>query len=346
MEPAPPGPTSAAPTPPALVSPIGRISARTDFHAAIRRNKINTLLMCFALILVGGALGYLLGWTIQAYVGAFPADVYPLFAFSEWGWWAAIGMLTASVLWTCFALVGGHKLVLHMTDAVEVAREKEPLLHNVVEEMAIAAGVKPPRVYVIESDALNAYATGMTPSNAAIVVTRGLLNTLSRDELQGVVGHEMGHIMNFDIRYATAVAVMVGLIVLVSDVAWRGLRFSGGGGGDGKRKGGGGLGPLAIILFAFAFLAPFIAKLVQMAVSRQREYLADASSVQFTRNPAGLIGALEKIDGSGTPMAGASRATQHLFIVNPLERIAESASELMSTHPATSQRISRLRNLG
>jgi heat shock protein HtpX len=333
------------PAPMPQASPIGGISARTDFHAAIRRNKTNTLLMCFGLIVLGGALGYLLGWTIQAYVDAFPMDVYPLFAFSEWGWWAAIGMLAAGALWTCFALIGGHKLVLHMTDAVEVSREREPLLHNVVEEMAIAAGVKPPRVYVMESDALNAYAAGMTPNNAAIVVTRGLLNTLSRDELQGVVGHEMGHIMNFDIRYATAVAVMVGLIVLVSDVAWRGLRF-GGGGGDRKRKGGSGLGPLAIILFAFAFLAPFIAKFVQMAVSRQREYLADASSVQFTRNPAGLIAALEKIDGSSATMAGASRATQHLFIVNPLERIAESASELMSTHPATSQRISRLRNLG
>jgi heat shock protein HtpX len=217
------------------------------------------------------------------------------------------------------------------------------MLHNVVEEMAIASGMPKPKVYVMEVDAENAFATGMSPQHSAICVTRGLLQKLNREELQGVVGHEMSHIANADTRYMAVVGVTVGLIALVSQLILRSLRFGGIGGGN--KKGGGAIILLVLLIIA-AILAPLAAKLVQLAVSRQREYLADATSVQFTRNPAGLISALAKLDAAAAPFHGATEATQHLFIVNPMRSFGEKASALMATHPATQLRIDRLRNLG
>jgi heat shock protein HtpX len=218
----------------------------------------------------------------------------------------------------------------------------------VVEEMAIAAGVKAPRVYVVETGALNAFATGLKPERAAIAVTRGLLEKLNRDELQGVVAHEMGHIVNDDMVYATAVGVIAGLIVLVSDGAWRLMRVFARG-GSGSRRGGKGGGPViiaVIVLAVLAFVAPIAARLVQMAISRQREYLADATSVKLTRNPKGLIGALEKIGASDEPYPDANRALQHLYIENPTRHFASDDWALFATHPALADRIARLRNLG
>jgi heat shock protein HtpX len=213
----------------------------------------------------------------------------------------------------------------------------------VVEEMAIAAGMPKPRVAVIETDALNAFATGMRADKAAIGVTRGLLEKLDRDELQGVIGHEMGHILNLDIRYMTAVGILVGLIALVSDAVLRG-RWRPGFGGKGKGKGGGVI--IFIIVLAVVILAPIAAKLVQFAVSRQREYLADATSVQLTRNPLGLIGALHKLEHQKPVRELGNRATQHMFIVNPIREFGADVSALIATHPPTEARIQRLENLG
>jgi len=184
----------------------------------------------------------------------------------------------------------------------------------------------------------------MSPARSAIGVTRGLLNTLNREELQGVVGHEMGHIVNWDIRYATAVGVIVGLIALVSDGALRSLYFSGRSRNSGKAGGGAVFVMLALV--AFAALAPVFAFLVQMAVSRQREFLADATSVRLTRHPQGLISALEKLAQTAEPFKGANRATQHMFIINPFRNFKEKASWLSATHPPLALRINRLRNLG
>ncbi|GAB4373753.1 MAG: zinc metalloprotease HtpX [Kiloniellaceae bacterium] len=332
------------------IPPSGAGLARTDFHAAIRRNAWNTAWLCLALVLVGLALGYALGWALELYFLPPQERAYvdPL-AVSGFGLRGAAIMLIASGIAVVVALTRGDRIVLGLAGAREVTQEEEPRLHNVVEEMALAAGLPKPRVAVIETPALNAFATGLKPERAAIAVTRGLLDSLTRSELQGVVGHEMSHIGNNDILYATAVGVLVGLIAMVSDAALRSLRFAGragrGGGRGGGRKGGG-AALAVIVLLVFAILAPLAAKLVQMAISRQREYMADATAVKLTRNPLGLIGALEKIGASAVPYKGANPAIQHLYISNPVKHIGAGARALFSTHPAIAERIDRLRNLG
>jgi heat shock protein HtpX len=216
-----------------------------------------------------------------------------------------------------------------------------------VEEMALAAGLSTPAVYIIETDAMNAFATGMSPTTASVAVTRGLLQKLTREELQAVIGHEMGHVVNWDIRYATAVSILVGLIVLISDGILRGSLYGGGGRSRAGHKGDNGAGAIVfIVMLVFAILAPLIARLVQMAVSRQREFLADATSVRLTRNSHSMISALEKLSQETVLFDRANRATQHLFIVNPLQNFSERASALMATHPPITRRIQRLYNLG
>ena len=328
-----------------------KVLLRTDFMAASRANQKATRRLVFMLLLILVVLGYLLGWSLQAVSGNYPADSTSIWFLSDWGLLAALGLFVIGALWSWLSFRRGDRIILRMTGAEAVTATEEPQLHNVVEEMAIAAGISKPRVYVIETDALNAFATGMTPARASIGVTRGLLDTLNREELQGVIGHEMGHIVNWDIRYATAVGVLVGLIALVSDGALRSLRFSGGrshssGTSSGGRASGGGAALVVLFLLLFAALAPVFAKLVQMAVSRQREFLADATSVRLTRHPEGLIAALEKLAASAKPFEGANRATQHMFIVNPFRNFSEKATRLFSTHPPLELRMRRLRNLG
>ncbi len=257
-------------------------------------------------------------------------------------------MLVFSLLWTLIATSFGDRMVLGLTGAREVTHDEAPVLHNVVEEMAIAAGLPKPRVAIIETEALNAFATGTKPEHAAIAVTRGLMNALTRDELQGVVAHEMGHVANNDVLYMTSVGVLVGLVVVVSDLALRSARFSSRGTRSSSRsKNGGGLMVVAIlVLVLIGLLSPLAARAVQMAVSRQREFLADATAVKLSRNPLGLIGALRKLDQAPVRFENASKAVQHLFIVNPFKKFGDKASALMSTHPSVEQRIERLQNLG
>jgi heat shock protein HtpX len=255
-------------------------------------------------------------------------------------------MAAVSVGWSAISLAFGDKMVLAMANAKEIEKADAPQLYNVVEEMAIAAGVPMPKVMVLETDALNAFATGSTPGHGTIAVTRGLLNTLSRDELQGVVAHEMSHLANLDTRYMVVVGVTVGLIALVCDMLLRSLAWGRGSRSSSSDKKGGGAVILIILLIVVAILAPIAAKFVQMAVSRQREYLADATSVQFTRNPNGLIAALGKLAEKAEPFPGVSRATQHLFIVNPVQTFTAKSSALLATHPDIEDRIARLRALG
>ena len=322
-----------------------KLLRRTDFLEAARINRRNTWRLILILIAVGATLGYLVGWQIHAYSYLSEEPGATVWFVSSWGATGALIMLALSGIWTTVALTKGDRIVMHMTHAQAVSPDEERQLHNVIEEMAIAAGLPKPKVYVIETPALNAFATGMSPRNASVAVTRGLLDTLSRDELQGVIGHEMGHIVNWDIRYATAVSVMVGLILLVSDGVLRSFYFAG---HSGRRNSSGrdGAGIIAVIALVFAILAPLVARLVQMAISRQREFLADATSVRLTRDPHGLISALEKLARSAVPFKGANRATQHLFIVNPLRNFSENASALLATHPPLERRIERLHNLG
>lgn len=343
MTPLSSGPENGAPAQP---DPGPRIN-RTDFLAAQRANRRNTVWLIVVLLLIGAIVGYFLGAALDTWTGPQAPNDAPTTATlaSPLGLVFAAGLVGIGVLASAVTLAFGGAVVLGLTGAREVSRDEATMLHNVVEEMAIAAGLPKPRVTVIDTPALNAFATGMRSDNAAIGVTRGLLDSFTRDELQGVVGHEMGHILNMDTRYMTAVAILVGLIALVCDGARRMIWYGGmAGRGRDKRSRGGGI--LILVVFVFAILAPVAAQLVRFAVSRQREYLADATAVKLTRNPQGLIGALQKLDAAAQPFAGANRATQHMFIVNPFRRFGEDVGALWATHPSIELRIKRLQNLG
>ena len=316
------------------------MAATTDFVSAQKVNRRNTMVLLAALTVLAALLGYLIGWVLETEA----SDAVPLVSK---GGVAAAGLLAAvSVGWSAISLAFGDKMVLAMANAKQIDKADAPQLYNVVEEMAIAAGVPMPKVMVLETDALNAFATGNKPGNGTIAVTRGLLNSLNRDELQGVVAHEMAHLANLDTRYMVVVGVTVGLIALVCDMLLRNLAWGRGNRSSSSDKKGGGAAILIILLIVVAILAPIAAKFVQMAVSRQREYLADATSVQFTRNPNGLISALGKLAEKAEPFPGVSRATQHLFIVNPVQTFTAKSSALLATHPDIADRIARLRNLG
>lgn len=328
----------------------GAIKA-TDFLSAQRANKRNTWLLIIILLLLGGTLGYLGGALIQSYSysGYSYSDVErpSLVALSPLGVIGGGALVSIGLIASAVTFAFGGRLMLGLAGAREVTVDEEPMLHNIVEEMAIAAGLPKPKIAVIETDVPNAFATGMDPQHAAIGVTRGLLQKLNRDELQGVIGHEMGHVLNMDTRYMTAVAILVGLIALVCDAARRMMWYGAAGSGRRRdREKGGGNMVLLVIFIVFAILAPIAAQLVRFAVSRQREYLADATSVRLTRNPVGLIGALEKLAAEQRPFDGANRATQHMFIVNPFKVFGANSTALFSTHPPLEQRIQRLQNLG
>jgi heat shock protein HtpX len=316
------------------------MAATTDFVTAQKVNRRNTLVLLTALTALAALLGYLIGWMLETE----SSNTVPLL--SKGGVAVAALMAAVSVGWSTISLAFGDKMVLAMANAKQIDKADAPQLYNVVEEMAIAAGVPMPKVMVLETDALNAFATGNKPGNGTIAVTRGLLNSLSRDELQGVVAHEMSHLANLDTRYMVVVGVTVGLIALVCDMLLRSLAWGRGNRSSSSDKKGGGAAILIILLIVVAILAPIAAKFVQMAVSRQREYLADATSVQFTRNPNGLISALGKLAEKAEPFPGVSRATQHLFIVNPVQTFTAKSSALLATHPDIADRIARLRNLG
>jgi heat shock protein HtpX len=305
--------------------------AATTFFAQAAANRRNSFLLAAFVVAVLGLLGFTVGYAI---VGD-PA-----------GGLAATG---AAVLFGGLSAVGtyfaGDKLVLAASGAKPVDAQTAPQLMNVVQEMAIAANVPMPAVYVIDDTAPNAFATGRDPKHASMAITTGLLEKLDREELQGVIGHELSHVRNFDIRFSLIVGVMVGAIAILADFF---LRFTFWGGGRRGRDRDGGGGAQAIIFFiaiALAILAPIIARFIQLAVSRQREYLADASAVELTRNPYGLERALAKISGDTDVLEVANRGTQHMYFTNPIKKFEERSSNLFSTHPAIVDRINRLREL-
>jgi heat shock protein HtpX len=235
----------------------------------------------------------------------------------------------------------GDKMVLGISQARPVDPKENPYLHNVIEGLAIGAGVPAPKAYIIDDTAPNAFATGRDPQNSAIVVTTGLLQKMDRLELEGVVAHEMSHIKNYDIRYATLVVVLVGTVALLSD--WMGRSFFYGRGRRDRRGGGNAI--FILLALILVILAPVIARLIQLAISRQREYLADSSGALLTRYPEGLASALEKISKDTEPLEVANKATAHLYIVNPLLDHGGKLNDLFSTHPPTEERIKRLRGM-
>jgi len=306
---------------------------RQTFAAQQSINRRNSVLLIGLVTLLLAALGFAIGYGTTGAVSG------------------AVGVTTGAIVLAMLLSVGsyfaGDKLVLATSGAREVTQQSAPQLMNVVQEMALAAGTPMPKVYIIDDTAPNAFATGRDPDHASVAITTGLLQKLDREELQGVIGHELSHVRNFDIRFALLVAVLVGSIALMADFFLRFTFWGGGrrGGGDRDKGGGALIAIVYVIAIVLAILAPFIARLVQLAVSRQREYLADASSVELTRNPSGLERALAKIASDKEVLEVANRATQHLYFTNPIKKFEQRSSAMFSTHPAIVDRINRLRQL-
>lgn len=231
------------------------------------------------------------------------------------------------------------QIVMSMSRARPVEKHEYPYLYNTVEGLSLAAGIPTPKMFIIEDSAPNAFATGRDPAHAAVAVTTGLLEKLDRLELEGVLAHEISHIKNYDIRLSTIVVVLVGVVALLADWLLRSFRFR----GRRREREGGSEALFLLIGLVMAILAPLAAQLIQLAISRQREYLADASGAMLTRYPEGLASALEKISSDREPLEAANRATAHLYIVNPLK--GEGLRGLFSTHPPVEERIRRLRSM-
>jgi heat shock protein HtpX len=303
----------------------------------IRANKRNSIILMVLMAATLLLLGYIIG---IAYAG------------QQAGF---IGLIVATVIWLILAMVSfssGDQILLSASKAVPVIHAEHPQLFNIVEEMKIAAGLPAmPKIYIIPDPAPNAFATGRSPESASVAVTAGLLGRLNRDELQGVIAHEMSHILHRDILYVTLAGIMLGSIVLLSQVFLRGMYYSSMGSrrrySSGGRGGGQAAAVMLIIAIVAAILAPIMAQLLYFALSRRREYLADAGSARLTRYPEGLANALEKIAGDTSPqLATANKVTAPMYIVNPFKKAGGmKLSDLTSTHPPISERIKILRSL-
>lgn len=313
------------------------------FETLIQHNKR----MSHALVIGMVAFTAVVFGTFGAAFSGSPDQMLALFFGS-----AVIGSLVA-ITGSVGSFFFGGSIVAGITGARAADYSEDPVLFNVVEEMAIAAGVPVPKIYIIKDEAPNAFATGRDPKHAIIGITTGLRKKLTRDELQAVIAHEMGHIKNYDIRLMMMVGVFAGLIVLVSDFFIRHFldrMWIGGGRRRTSSTSSNNASPLVMIVaiivaLVLAWVAPLIAKLMQLAVSREREYLADATGVQFCRNPLALASALKKIATDQDPLESANRATEHMFIVNPDPAKRNFISEpdsIWSTHPPTRRRIAKL----
>ena len=307
----------------------------------IRRNRRDSTLIMAGMILLGVLLGGVIAAALGAYGGQAADQLLPSILL---GAGAALVAGSLGAVWSWF---GGAGAILAMSGARQIEKSQDPELFNVVEEVAIAAGLPMPRVFLIQESAMNAFATGRDPGHAAVAITTGLRERLTRDELQGVMAHEMSHVRHYDIRFGMLMATMVGLIVFACDAARR-VVFHGGRSGRriSKDKGSGAAIVLIVVALILAVIAPFIARFMQMAYSRRREYLADAGAVELSRNPEGLASALGKLAGDTEPLVeAANRGTAHLFIVNPLRMMRESHQSLdtiFSSHPPIQERIARL----
>ncbi|MFA6427087.1 MAG: M48 family metallopeptidase [Candidatus Magasanikbacteria bacterium] len=283
------------------------------------KRKTTILILIFTIFIIA------IGWFLDVYMG--------------YGYGIVVLAVIISVVMTLVSYYKGDAIALASTGARQIAKEDNAYVYRIVENMAITAGIPTPKLYVINSPALNAFATGRDPEHASIAVTTGIVAALENEELEAVIAHEMSHIKNFDIRVMTIVVVLVGAISLISNLFFR-TRLHG---GD-NRKSSGNLGSIIMIAgIVFLILSPIIAELIKLAISRKREYLADASGALLTRYPEGLARALEKISQSTAPVEGASAATAHLFISNPFK--GKTFSSLFSTHPPIDDRIKKLREM-
>ena len=309
----------------------------------IRANKRHSIVLILLMAVVLLGLGYLIG-------SVFTANMKNGHAMHGGLW----GIAVAGTIWfflTVISFSSGDQILLAASKAKMVTHDVHPQLFNVVQEMALAAGLPMPKVYIIADPAPNAFATGRSPQTASVAVTAGLLSKLNRDELQGVIAHEMSHILHRDILFVTVAGIMLGSIVLMSQVFLRGMFYSSMGSrrrysGSSKDSGNAQIVIMIIAIIA-AILAPIFAQLLYFALSRKREYLADAGSARLTRYPAGLAAALEKIADDRSPqLASANKVTAPMYIANPLKNNkAAKLSNLTSTHPPISERIRILRTM-
>jgi heat shock protein HtpX len=316
----------------------------TNIYDQQRRNLARTKMFMFGFVLFLVFLG--LGADAFLY-GSGGSPGIPI---------CTIGALLVGGFSAWWSVQGGDQMVLESSGAspINLSDPRQRVVNDVVEEMAIAAGLPKPKIYIVPDPDPNAFATGPSPEKASIAVTSGLLDKLNREELQGVIGHEMSHVRNYDTRLMTVVAALAGAILLLSDWARRGLWWGGGSRrSSNNRDGGGGSGVLGIVFFALwlvsIILAPIIAQIVAMAVSREREYLADASGAELTRNPGGLASALQKIDAAVEPTASIKQGVAHLCIADPRGRkVNESEgafANLFGTHPPIAKRIALLNEM-
>lgn len=291
-------------------------------YSAIARNKRNTWFILGAFILLLGAVGVLAGWLAGN------------------NWWITAFILVFSAGYATFQYFFADREAIAMAGATPVSQTDAPRYHRLVENLCIATGTPMPRLYVVEDPAPNAFATGRKPEEASITVTTGLFELMSDRELEGVLGHELGHIRNYDIRVSL---IVFGLVVAVGILADIFLRFAFFGGG---RRGGNGQAQLLFVLFGVvaAIVAPLLAGAVQAAISRQREYLADATSAMTTRDPDGLASALGKLAEFGAPLRKANTSMAHLWIADPLK--PNALARMFATHPPLAERIERLHTMG
>jgi heat shock protein HtpX len=315
-----------APVPPPTSPPAGGRLNLYDQQAANRRGS---WLLAIAVVGLLAGLGYAVGWLFDPALAGLLMLVAALVGVAQ----------SAAAYWF------SDRIALAVTGARPANEREHRYLQNITEAVAIGAGVPMPRLYVIDDPSPNAFATGRDPEHGTIAVTTGLLERLGREELEGVVAHEMAHIKNYDIRLASMLVATVGAIVLLRDVALRSLRF--GGRGPVRRSSSkGAAGPqalLMVVLLILVVLAPLLATLLRFAVSRQREYLADATAALLTRNPEGLARALERLRDDTAPPMRVSEGVRHLFFNDPNFRAA--ASGLTATHPPIAERIARLRRM-
>jgi heat shock protein HtpX len=304
-------------------------------YRLIAANKRNSVLLVVVMIALVAALAGAMGW----YYGGQQRGIAYAVQF------AALGLIVAGFMAT-MSYFTGTAVIMAVSGAHKADPDAERQLHNVVEELCIASGLPKPDIYLIEDSAPNAFACGRNPAHSAIAVTRGLMDKLSRSELQGVIAHELSHVENYDILFASLMSVLVGMIVLMCDLFWRMSLFGGGRRRRSRDREGGGQieAIIAIVALALLILSPIFAQIIQLAASRQREYLADASAAKMTRDPESLARALEKIAGDPEPLNAANRGTQHLYIVNPLKGKAHGETQSwFSTHPPIRDRVERLR---
>jgi heat shock protein HtpX len=295
-------------------------------YSQIASNKRRSVIYALGFVVLVGVFGYVLSASLGR-----PSYFYPILIFA--------------IAYALFSYFGSAKLAIMTSGAKEIAKADAPELYRIVENLSITAGLPMPKVYIIDDPSPNAFATGRDPQHAVVAVTTGILQVLEKNELEGVLAHELSHVGNYDIRFMAVIIALVAVISLLADLFLR-LTFWGGIGGDDEE---GGMNPVMLALgIAGAILAPIAAAMLQMAISRRREFLADASGALLTRYPEGLATALEKIEADPRGLQQASSATAPLYFSNPLKGrkgFAQSISNMFSTHPPTSERVKRLREM-